>query len=152
MKILAKAGPNENDIFNNFCKSDFKKLLELLVLDTNFVFNQEVYRQVDGVAMGSPLGPAFANIFMSWLETQILDNCPTHYRPIFYRRYVDDTIALFSNKASAELFLDFVNTFHDNIKFTMESENYNKLPFLDILIERTSSGFSTGVYRKPTFT
>ena len=122
------------------------------MLDTNFIFNNTVYRQTDGVAMGSPLGPAFANIFMSWLEAQILDQCPSSYKPIFYRRYVDDTFALFTNKASAELFLEFANNFHDSINFTMEHENNDQLPFLDILIERTPSGFSTGVYRKSTFT
>ena len=150
--ILDKVFKDNNDVFHNFSKSDFKKFLELAVLDTNFVFDNTVYKQTDGVAMGSPLGPAFANIFMSWLETQILEQCPSSYKPIFYRRYVDDTFALFNTKASAELFLNFANNFHENIKFTMESENENKLPFLDILIERTSSGFITGVYRKPTFT
>ena len=150
--ILDKVFENENELFHNFSKSEFKKFLEIAVLDTNFISNNSVYRQTDGVAMGSPLGPAFANIFMSWLEAQILDQCPSSYKPIFYRRYVDDTFALFTNKASAELFLEFANNFHDNINFTMENEIDNQLPFLDILIERTPSGFSTGVYRKPTFT
>ena len=150
--ILEKIFPNDNDLFHNFSKPDFRKFLELAVLDTNFIFNNTVYKQTDGVAMGSPLGPAFANIFMSWLETQILEQCPSSYKPIFYRRYVDDTFALFTNKASAELFLEFANSFHENVRFTMENETNNKLPFLDILIERTPSGFATGVYRKPTFT
>ena len=84
--------------------------------------------------------------------TRVLDQCPPSFRPIFYRRYVDDTFALFTNRASAELFLEFANNFHENIKLTMETEDNNELPFLDILIKRTNSGFSTGVYRKPTFT
>ena len=150
--ILDMLFPNADDLFHNFNKSDFKKFLELAVLDTSFIFNKIVFKQTDGVAMGSPLGPAFANSFMSWLEVELLNKCPSSFKPVFYRRYVDDTFVLFSNKASAELFLEYANSFHENINFTMENECNNRLPFLDILIERTASGFTTGVYRKPTFT
>ena len=150
--ILDKIFLNEDDLFHNFNKADFKKFLEIAVLDTNFIFNKTVFKQIDGVAMGSPLGPAFANSFMSWFEAELLDNCPSSIKPIFYRRYVDDTFALFTSKASAEQFLEYANSLHENINFTMENECNNRLPFLDILIERTPSGFTTGVYRKPTFT
>ena len=34
----------------------------------------------------------------------------------------------------------------------MEKEQYNKLPFLDVLVTRTEQGFRSSVYRKPTFT
>ena len=37
-----------------------------------FMFSDKYYKQVDGVAMGSPLGPALANIFMSSLESKSL--------------------------------------------------------------------------------
>ena len=73
--ILDKIFLNEDDLFHNFNKADFKKFLEIAVLDTNFIFNKTVFKQIDGVAMGSPLGPAFANSFMSWFEAELLDNC-----------------------------------------------------------------------------
>ena len=103
------------------------------------------------MAMGSPLGPTFANIFMNVIETEFLANCPSHFKPTYYRRYVDDTCLLFSHKDHPALFLEYINSIHPNLKFTMESENDGKLPFLDVLISRTSSGFATSVYRKPTF-
>ena len=86
--------------------------------------------------MGSPLGPIMANAFMCSLEEQMMDENPLTYRPLFYRRYVDDTIALFRSKEAAESFLEYINRLHPNIKFTIEHENNNKLAFLDILIER----------------
>jgi hypothetical protein len=49
------------------------------------------------------------------------------------------------------MFLEYINQIHPNIKFTMETEINNSLPFLDVLISRTPSGFSTSVYRKNTF-
>ena len=47
---------------------DFRTLLELATLDNYFLFNGSIYNQVDGVAMGSPLGPTLANAFMCHME------------------------------------------------------------------------------------
>ena len=53
---------------------------------------------------------------------------------------------------AAERFLEYINELHPNIKYTIEHEQDNQLPFLDILIKRTEQGFTTNVYRKKTFT
>ena len=102
--------------------------------------------------MGSPIGPTFANIFMCHLENIIINECPADFKPNFYKRYVDDTFALFHTKLQAENFFLYINNIHQNIKFTMETESQNKLAFLDILITRRSNKFHTSIYRKPTFT
>ena len=44
-----------------------------------------------------------------------------------------------------------LNSKHGNIRFTCEKEHNNSMPFLDVLITRTSNGFKTSVYHKPTF-
>ena len=41
---------------------------------------------------------------------------------------------------------------HNRIKFTVENEKDNTLPFLDIKITKLPNGFETGTYRKPTHT
>ena len=41
-----------------------KKLLEFATKKSHFIFDGQYYDQIDGVAMGSPLGPVLANIFM----------------------------------------------------------------------------------------
>ena len=74
--ILDKIFTSPDVLFHNFNKNDFRKLLELAVLDTAFIFNGTSYRQIEGMAMGSPLGPTFANIFMCNFEEQLLDSCP----------------------------------------------------------------------------
>ena len=150
--ILNKIFIQPETIYHNFNATDFKKLLELAVLDTAFIFNGKAYMQTEGVSMGSPLGPSFANIFMCSLEEQILKDCPLAYRPLFYGRYVDDTFLLFRNKDQANLFLNFSNQMHANINFTIEHENENKLPFLDVLVFRHEDHFNTTIFRKKTFT
>ena len=65
--------------------------------------------------------------------------------------YVDDTLLIFRNKEEAIKFLEYLNGLHPNIKFTMESEIDNKLPFLDLLLIRETNRLSISVYRKPTY-
>ena len=59
------------------------------------MFNNKYYKQVDGAAMGSPLGPDLANIFICSFESKWLRNCPNDFKPMFYRRYIDDIFVLF---------------------------------------------------------
>ena len=63
-----------------------------------FLFNGVYYKQIDGAAMGSPLGPTLANIFLTYCEDRWLGNCPIQFRPRYYRRYVDDVFLMFERK------------------------------------------------------
>ena len=138
--------------FEGFDRSQFTKLLSLAVKNCHFTFSDRIYQQIDGVAMGSPLGPLFANIFMSFHEKSWLYNCPSAFKPLVYRRYVDDCFLLFKSSDHVPLFLNYLNHQHPNISFTSELEKDGKLPFLDVEISRSNGKFSTSVYRKPTFT
>jgi hypothetical protein len=145
---------DEDETFHGLTKSDMEILLKLAVIDVPFVFNKQYYMQKDGMAMGSPLGPYFANRLMSYLEKLFLEKCPASFKPILYKRYMDDTFVLFKNKDQSSKFLNYINEFHPNIKFTIENEENNCLPFLDILVERNPQfpKFITSIYRKKTFT
>ena len=64
-----------------------------------------------------------------------------------WRRFVDDTVV--NVKCSwIEYVLPVLNSFHDNIKFTYEQENNNRLPFLNILFIRDHEKVNTIVFRK----
>ena len=102
--------------------------------------------------MGSPLGPLFANIFISFSEKSWLHNCPSSFKPLLYQHYVDDCFLLFRSPDHVPLFLSCLNCQHPNIFFSSELEKNGKRPFLDIGITRSNGKFSTSVYRKPTFT
>jgi hypothetical protein len=73
--------------FHDLTQLEFKKLLGLAVKNCSFLFNGVLFQQIDGVAMGSPLGPLFANIFLSSHESNWLNNCPVNFKPLLYRRY-----------------------------------------------------------------
>ena len=97
--------------------------------------------------MGSPM----ANIFMCHLEKKAMAS----YRgllPLFYKRYVDDTMLIFSERDEMLEFHTWLNSQHPSIKFTMEEEVDNQLPFLDVLITRLAlDNITTSIYWKPTF-
>ena len=57
---------NQNDIVEGLKKSEFKELLSLPTKESYFVFNKFLYKQTDGIAMGSPLGPTLANAFLGF--------------------------------------------------------------------------------------
>ena len=130
-----------------------QELLTLATSNSMFLFNNHLYKQVDGLAMGSPLGPALANAFLCFYEERWLDECPNEFRPVYYRRYIDDTFILFKHPSHVSEFLQYLNSRHANITFTHETEKNNNLPFLDVKVTKESTGqFSTSVYRKPTYT
>ena len=72
--------------------------------------------------------------------------------PTVWFRYVDDTFTLFRNKNTAIKFLHYLNSRHVNIQFTIELEQNQEIPFLDVSIKRHNNSFSTSIYRKKTFT
>ena len=143
-----------NELYNNnsnikLSKSNFIKLMYMATSGIEFCFDGQMYSQVDGVVMGSPLGPTLANIIMGHLEAEFFNK---NDFPLMYCRYVDDCFLLFHNKNDCDrMFRDF-NCLHPSIQFTMEAEDNNKLAFLDVLIQRNNNEFLTSIYRKTTFT
>ena len=128
-----------------------KELTELFIFataKTYFLFNGIIYDQVDGIAMGSPLAPTLANLFMGYHETNWLSQFEGT-KPTFYRRYVDDIFATFTNENDANTFFDYLNNRHTNIKFTKEYNKNCEIPFLDILINNKED-LKTTVYHKET--
>ena len=127
-----------------------KKLLLICTKEVHFLFNGQTYQQIDGVAMGSPLGPVIANIFMSELEQTVI---PTLSEDVsLWRRYVDDTFT-FIREGSIQKVLDALNGFHPSIQFTHEEGQDGQIAFLDVkVITKQDRSFNTEVYRKKTDT
>ena len=99
--------------------------------------------------MGSPLGPALANIIVGYYESQLFY---TISKPEMYYRCMDDTFVVFSNEDECDLFLDSLNSLHPSLRFTFDKEFNLALPFLDVLVEKSLSKFITSIYRKPLLT
>ena len=122
-------------------------MLCMATKNVHFSFNNLTFRQIGGVAMGSPLGPQLANIFVGYYGNSLLslDNS----KPLAYYRYVNDGFAIFPSKNNVNNFFTLLNKMRKCIVFTVEEEISGKVHFLDINITRNSNNtFSTAVYRK----
>ena len=153
--ILSKLFPHNSVIYNGFTRNEFSALLKLAVEDSYFVFDGKMYKQIDGMAMGSPLGPLFANIFLSHYESQWLNDSPV--KPILYRRYVDDTLWLLPAGSDLSRLMSHMNSRHANMRFTFETEANDCIHFIGLTITHNTSSnnvhsYVTSVYRKPTST
>ena len=146
--IIIKRIYDKNEINTSIPKQEMKELLYLCTKNAYFTLNIKTYVQVDGVVIGSPHGPVLANIFMVELEQNI---STLSKDTSLWKRYVDDAIC-FVNSNRISHALESLNSFHSNIKFTVEIEKGNKIAFLDILLIRYKDLINTTVYRKKTNT
>ena len=133
INVILKRIYNENKIHTNIKRLEMKEVLLLCTKNVHFTFNNDVYQQCDGVAMGSPLGLVIAGIFMVVLERTLLPRLREHMIP--WKRYVDVTIAAIK-LTSIDHVLMILNTCHKNIKFMYELEINKKISFLDVLLIR----------------
>ena len=108
-----------------------------------------MFRQIDGVAMGSPLGPALANIFVGYSENKLFASIS---KTFLYQRYIDDIFLIFTTEAQGDQLFAVLISLHPSLRFTVEKEENGVLPFLDVKIEKSTNEFLTSFYRKPTFT
>ena len=145
--IILRRIYHDKEINISITKKGMIDLLLLCTKNVHFTFVGKIYIKIDGFAMGSPLAPVLADIFMVELERIVVPTLPTHLR--FWRRYVDDTIC-FVKIGSIEYILSGINNFHEKIQFTYEIEKDSKLSFLDVEIKRTNKTLATTVYRKGT--
>ena len=146
--VILKKIYREKKIKTKLTRQEMKQLLNLCTKDMHFTFNNKTYKQNDGASMGNPLGPVIANIFMTELECTVVPTIRDLLPELI--RYVDDTFTLVK-KGELGNVLDALNSFHDDIKFTHETERNQCIPFLDVLVRRKENGnFATSVYRKKT--
>ena len=123
-----------------------KELFLLWTKKIHFTFNGKIYMEVDGVAMGSPLRPVLADIFMIELEQEILAELTQYIK--YCKRYGDDTIS-FVNLGPIDYIITKLNSFDNNIQFTFEEEDKGTLPFLDVLIQRKGNSIVATIFSKP---
>ena len=124
-------------------------LLEFCMGNSYFTFRGKFYEQVEGAAMGSPISPIVANLYMENFETRALQSSPNPL--LLWKRFVDDTFVIIK-KCHREEFQTHLNSVDKNIQFTSEEPgSEGGLPFLAILIKPDNEGrLNTTVYRKPT--
>jgi len=153
---------------NKDVPTDFLINLLQLVLKWNlFEFDEKIFRQLIGTAIGTKLAPNYADIVMAVIDELILKAAAKHgdgtFPISFYKCFLDNIFFVFlgSHKKLHE-FLDEMNQIHPAICFTIchtklpgavdtcECQELDKIPFLDTTISVKNNLIVTDLYRKPS--
>ena len=122
-------------------------LLEFCLRNTYFSSQGRYYEQTEGAAMGSPISPLVANLFMEEFEKQAISTFTT------WKRFVDDTFTIIK-KNNKDSFLEHLNSINPKIQYTCEETREDgSMSFLDILVTPKDDGsLKPSVFRKTTHT
>ena len=152
MQIVKQRLSQDNTLHQrtNMSIPQIVNFLEFCLKNTYFLFQGKYFEQVHGAAMGSPISPLIANLFMKEFEVKALSTFP--HIPRLWLRSVDDTFVIIKAEHSQQL-LHHTNSQDPPIQFTVKEPSQQELPFLDTLVTIGSNhNFHTTVYRKPTHT
>jgi len=112
--------------------NSLRNMLRLILQENSFHFNGRNYLQTHGTAMGTRMAVAFANIFMSAVESKIIGK--SKIKPTEWKRYIDDVFSLWNtNREEIDQFISEANRHHPTIKFTAEISE-KEINFLDTTV------------------
>lgn len=112
------------------------------------MYDSDEYIQHNGLAMGSPLSPVAAGLYMEWLEKHQYENIMGV--GTVWMRYVDDVLVVVPQTMDLNEKLTELNLVDPKIQFTLEKEKQGSIPFLDTEIVRKGHEVKFKVHRKPT--
>lgn len=111
-----------------------KDMMSAVLKNSFLQFNNKYYQQINGTAMGTPMAPTYANIFMFSLEEQLREQRNNKYFPNFYQRYIDDIFLIWENSLTElHLFCLEFNNLNSSIKVNWNISQHN-MNFLDLKI------------------
>ena len=106
------------------------------------------FKQNGGTQMGGPLSRLLADLIIeNKIEAKIAQH-PVWSHEWDWVRLIDDALSVWESEERFLQFFEYLNTLHENVKWTCETEKDKHLAIFDILIIRTDAGYSTTVYRK----
>jgi hypothetical protein len=124
--------------------------LEFILNKGYIQFQDEIYKQNNGAAMGSPCIPPYANLFMHQLEHKTIQKW-RNKGLILYSRLIDDAFTILDGtEDNIKEYIDDLNNLDDTIKFTYHS-SLKSVDFLDITItfDSKNNEINSSVYQKP---
>ena len=128
-------------------RDTFIELTSIAACDVITLTHDSHYKQVDGLAMGSPPAPHLANGWLSQFDDVIRKDAK------LFSRYMDDIVREMNTAQINNKFVE-INKLDENLKFTMEREEDHSLVHLDMRIihDKESGKLTSTCYNKPSDT
>ena len=100
----------------NVPSETIRTLILFILKNSVFRFSNTIYQQIMGTIMGSPMAPNFANLFMSEVETRLINDyeAKSGLRRLIWLRYIDDIFFLWSHdQESLDDFISFIRSYSE---------------------------------------
>ena len=117
------------------------RVLHWLLTNNYLEYGGRFYHQKHGTAMGTPVAPPYAIIFMGYLKQKKLWPRWPLAKPIIYKRYIDDIFFVWQHPLAAlRQFVRLFNSIFPEIKVTGHF-SLTRIDFLDLVIYKHLSHF-----------
>jgi hypothetical protein len=128
-------------------------ILKSMMEQNYFRFNQQYYKQTEGLAVGAPTYAILAEVYIQYIQHKKLPNRKETSNNWILQIHVNDILIIYNqNKTNIEETLTEFNKHTTSIKFTIEKEQQNSINFLDLTIHQKRTKLEFGICRKPTQT
>jgi hypothetical protein len=128
-------------------------LLEAILKQNYFDFQNNIYQPKKGVFMGLPISGTMAEIFLQHIENTHTKHLLDTKNILYYTRYIDDILIIYSTiHINNNTIQKYINQIHKNLQLNPTYENNSQLNVPDLLIIRNNSKLGIDIYRKPTTT
>ena len=121
--------------------------LALVLYNNIFVFESSTWKQTQGIAMGTPVAPTVANLYLAFYEHQFIRSSSLWGKELVaFRRYIDDLFVVWTGNSSLD---DLKQLFRHQfgISWTL-GETGDKVSFLDLNISIEDDQFVTTTFQK----
>jgi len=127
---------------------DLIEMASFVLKNNFFEFNDVVMQQISGTAIGTKFAPPYACIFMDQIESDFLKT--QSLQPLVWLRYIDDIFFIWTHGGeSLELFMNDLNGYHNNLKFTYETDKESVI-FLDLCVKLQNGKIISDMHVKDT--
>ena len=127
------------------------RALSLILINNYFTFNNTLWVQTTGIAMGTPVAPTIATLYLAHFEQRHIFTSPLWQKELrLFKRYIDDLFIVWENTSDIND-LTRLFTFQPGIEW-IPGDFGNSVPFLDLqssLTETTPRKFKTQTFQKP---
>ena len=140
-----------------FSKEFITNSILLILTNNTFTFDDRIFLQKRGTAMGTKMAPSYATLVLGDLENELYSQVSSkmgeeigHYVYTNWRRFLEDSYINwpYGEDKSKELH-DILNSLDDSIQLTPETR-CEELPFLDVMMRKDNTHLTTDIYYKPT--
>ena len=128
--------------------ADLVNMADFVFKNNYFEFDSCIKQQISGTAIRTKFAPLYACVFMDKVESAFLESENT--KPRVKMRDIDDIFFMWTeSEDEVEGFLQPLNVFHHNLKFTHVKSKVS-INFLDVTASINGEEFETDLYCKPT--